>query len=582
MSTKKILSIAAASAIIVTGLNALELSGSNPSGPYVGGQDVNLNQGDSELNITDVGAVLNANGERPTEKELLDAGALLRSKDLRGDALIYPFYRDDSGWGTEITVRNTTPNATVAKAVLYRNDDSQEMIDFNIYLSPFDSATFTIKDGKITTSDRSFAGPVTDPGLARKKNNDGTLKEINYAKDIVHMVGSEKAPFAYQIGSDIRNWTNKGYVTIYGMAQHNDGDKIEEFTESDLNYHRTEADPDSHAKLWKDYRQLLDTCRGDWRQSYSLGKFVEGSMMVPSISPNTVLNCAPEGTVSNTYSDVDLHDFTDVAENTLTGTVRLYNEGEGSHQARDLILPATALRNFTSNQMMLWSEGEWAAIQDRRLVVGDNGNSVFNVEGIRIDAKIAFYTKSAYFTFSSDPDKKTENKLIVTQPMKRVLMHLLDSPTDSNYWEHFNDSDRKKNDGTKLKDYCLDYPDKNEEGYYSSEYGGFNINDWVFDNDELLAGNVELVPLAPITSPYTTSVTKYSINCEVAELGDKYFQRDAELVGSDFAYDTDGFAYVNFTRGDQSSGIPAIITQMTGSKVGGVAQTNWIYAPTIK
>ena len=579
MSTKKILSIAAASAIIVTGLNALELSGSNPSGPYIGGQDVNLNQGDSELNITDVGAVLNANEERPTEKELLDAGALLKSKDLRGDALIYPFYRDDKGWGTEITVRNTTPNATVAKAVLYRNDDSLEIIDFNIYLSPFDSATFTIKDGKITTSDRSFAGPVTDPGLARKKNPNGTLKEIVYKKDIVHMVGSDKAPFEYQITSDVPNWTDKGYVIIYGMAQHNDGDNIEDFAEDELNYHRTESDPDAHAKLWKDYRQLLDTCRGDWRKSYALGKFDRGTMRLPSISPNVVPNCAPEGTESNTYSDIDLHDFTDVAENTLTGTVRLYNAGKGKTQARDLILPATALRNFTSNQMMLWSEGEWAAIQDRRLITDATGKSIFNVSGIRIDARTAFYTKSAYFTFSKDPEKKTENKLIVTQPMKRVLMNLLDSPTDSNYWEHFNDQDRGKG-------ICLDYPDNGKDGkprgYYASEYGGFNINDWVFDNDEMLAGNVELVPLAPITSPYTTSLSKYSINCEVAELGDDYFQRDSELIGSDFAHDRDGFAYVNFTRGEQSSGLPAIVTQMTGSKVGGVAQTNWIYAPTIK
>jgi len=581
MLTKKFLSVAAASAIVITSLSALEVGRNyTPKGSYIGGQDVNLDQGDTELNITNTGAVLNASGARPTEQELLNAGALLKSKDLRGDALIYPFYRDDEGWGTEITVRNTTPNATVAKAVLYANTDSLEIIDFNIYLSPFDSATFTIKDGKITTSDRSFAGPVSDPGLARKKNPNGTLKEINYKKDIVHMVGSERAPFPYEIGSDIPGWTDKGYVIIYGLTQHNDGDNITDLSEDELNYHRTDSDPDAHAKLWKDYRQLLDTCRGDWRKSYALGTFARGTMMEAAINPNIVPNCAPESTASNTYSDVDLHDFTDVAGNTLTGTVRIY-KAEGQ-QSRDLVLPATALRNFTSNQMLLWAEGEWAGIQDRRLVSNANGSTVFNAEGIKIDARTAFYTKSTYFTFSKGHE--TENKLIVTQPMKRVLMNLLSAPENSNYWEHFNSQDRAG--------LCLDYPDDGENGkergYYSSEYGGFNIDPWVFDNDEMLASTAELVPLAPITSPYTTSLTKYSINCEVAELGDKYFQRyegDDKNMGIEnkaYNYDKDGFAYVSFTRGEQASGLPAIVTQMTGSKVGGVAQTNWIYAPTIK
>ena len=572
MSTKKFLSIATASAIMLTGLNALELVENQPRGSYFGGQDVNLGSDTNTVSIDDLGDVLNSNGEVPTEKELLDGGALLKSKDLRGDALIYPYYRDNDGWGTEITVRNTTPHATVAKAVLYRNDNSQEIIDFNIYLSPFDSATFTIKDGKITTSDRSFAGPVTDPGYARKVNRKEHTYTIEYKKDIVNMVGSEKAPVPYQIGADIKGWTDKGYVIVYGLTQHNDGDDISGFTEDELNYHRTETDPNAHAKLWKDYRQLLDLdeCRGDWRQSYALGKFVEGSMMLPAISPNVIPNCAPEGTASNTYPNiVDLHDFGDVAENTLTGTVKIY-KADGQ-QSRDLRLPATALRNFTSNQMMLWSEGEWAAIQDRRIVEDKNGRSTFDKTGIRVDAKTAFYTKSAYFTFEKD---SKANKLIITQPMKRVLMHMLSTPTDSLYWEHFNDPSRNGK--------CLTHPDRDKEGYYSNEFGGFNINDWVFDNDEKLAGNVELVPLAPITSPYSTSVTKYSINCEVAELGDEYFQRDTDLIGSEFAHDKDGFAYVNFTRGDQGSGLPAIVTQMTGSKVDHIAQTNWIYAPTIK
>ena len=611
MSTKKILSVAAASAIIITGLSALEIEQVNdgteqPRGGYVGGEDVNL--GDAEdLNISEdyntLGAVLNSNGDLATEAELLSAGALLKSKDLRGDALIYPYFAHKNGWGTEITVRNTTPNATVAKAVIYRNDNSQEMIDFNIYLSPFDSATFTIKDNKITTSDRSFATDVTSPALG-------------HARDNVVMVSSE-----YQINPNNGNngyvdpsgaskeISEKGYVIIYGMTQYNEHDyTVEDFDFTNLAYHSKKHGDNAHADLWKDYRSLLDACRTvyktnaagefildnkgkkiliSWREPYQIGGFEYGSMMNKKgygyRSPNVAPTCSsktfegddlPYGLeyLRNSDTKNDLKYFGDVAENTLTGTVRLYNAGDGKVQARDMRLPATALRNFTSNQMILWTEGEWAGIQDRRLL----SHGKFNKEGIQIDARSAFYTKSAYFTFEKDPtEKKVENKLIVTQPMKRVLTDLLLDKTDSLYWEHFNDTGR--NNGM-----CLSVPDSKKIGFYDATYGGFNIHNWVVDNDELVADDAILTPMAPITSPYTVILAPYSINCEVAELGDEYFQRDELINDTSYNYDKDGFAYVNFTRGGQASGLPAIVTQMTGSKVGGVSQTNWIYAPTIK
>ena len=620
MSTTKILSIAAASAIMITGLSALEIledatgAGFVPKGTYIGGRDVNVGNGSDELNISDqyntLGEVLNSNGDIASYNELLDAGALVKSRDLRGDALVYPFFRHTDGWGTEITVRNTTPRATVAKAVLYRNDNSMEMIDFNIYLSPFDSATFTIKDNKITTSDRSFAGRVTSPALGRKKDKANMVDGSEYVIN-----GWEGNGYITPDGEKSKI-SDKGYVVIYGMTQYDDGSTASDFEFGSLQYHRTKDDLDAHARLWKDYRSLLDACRTvyktkdgkfvtdnegnkiivSWRDSYKYGEFNFGSMDgtnrgVHYRSPNVKPYCAdneyitemlkrdekklPYSLGSLNFELEKLSHFGDVMEDTLTGTVRIYKDEK--EQSRDLRLPATALRNFTSNQMLLWTEGEWAAIQDRRLLPdGDYQDADYNVEGIRIDARSAFYTRGSYFTFEKDPDnKKVQNKLIVTQPMKRTLNSLWRNKADSFYWEHFGDTPREDFN-------CLSKPDINKEGFYSPAQGGFNINNWVVDNDELIADDKEITVMAPITSPYTVVLTPYSINCEVAELGDEYFQRDENIEDKTYSYDKDGFAYVNFTRGGQASGLPAIVTQMTGSKVGGVAQTNWIYAPTIK
>ncbi len=53
----------------------------------------------------------------------------------------------------------------------------------------------------------------------------------------------------------------------------------------------------------------------------------------------------------------------EICPNALLGEVEIsHPEGD----KRNLLLPATALKNFTvDNMIMLWTEGEYAAIQDR-------------------------------------------------------------------------------------------------------------------------------------------------------------------------------------------------------------------------
>jgi len=71
----------------------------------------------------------------------------------KGDVLIFPWYMAlDGGWQTKLTVINTNlTNAVVAKVVIRSFKNSEELLDFFIYLSPSDVWTGVIKRLGTTT-----------------------------------------------------------------------------------------------------------------------------------------------------------------------------------------------------------------------------------------------------------------------------------------------------------------------------------------------------------------------------------------------------------------------------------------------
>ena len=540
MYSKKILSTTAAIAVLSTGLMAFD-SSSNGT----------ISVGSVESGYSTAVPALND---------------LNLSLDQKGDALIFPFYRMDSGWGTEIIVRNTTPKATVAKVVLYSKLVSQELFDFNVYLSPYDAVRFTLKDGKITSSDGSIVLPerAVNPkhGVihdAKSKDKDGNLAALFLHDETTFDVTTDPIDHLAQGGREV------GYAIVYGMTQYDDGDTIENTSEDNslLNYHRSVDNKSMHKELFLDYRRVLDDCRPGWREAYKTTKsrpaFVHGMMsdVITVPAPDTNVGCA--GKSKSVVDDYKLENFGDVAKNTLIGTVRVFkDEGE---QSRDLLLPATALENFTDGNMLLWSEGEYAAIQDRRIIEGGK----YDGTKVRDDAK-TFVVKSAYYTFSKS---SKENKLIITQPMKRILVQLstagVDTDTDGYWMNRANTADRE-------------------------HMGGFKINNNLFDENERIDGESLDITTGTFTSPFDTGVASESTyNDELHELrGLEHEQNTVDedgiaydgIANSDYFGGTNGFIYLTF-KGNEN-GLPAIITQMTGSKVGEIAQTNWIYAPTIK
>ena len=64
--------------------------------------------------------------------------------DNTGEVLIYPFYSADNGNQTYIHVVNTTNLYKAAKVRILEAENSQEVRDFNLYLSPKDHFSFAI------------------------------------------------------------------------------------------------------------------------------------------------------------------------------------------------------------------------------------------------------------------------------------------------------------------------------------------------------------------------------------------------------------------------------------------------------
>jgi len=433
---KKILSMSIAAvmtAITSSGVMAFDTDGSPTAandGPILVQNEPTMAAGYQGNNLPAInGTAANTVNPHPPVQSL----NILRVNDNGlGDALIFPMFKQGEGWGTEIVVRNTNQErAIVAKVAIYASEDSEEMLDFNVYLSAADVVRFKIENGKVTSEDGSIlrVSPMPSSG------SDYVTRD---------KFASKSSPFTRDFN------TEKGYVVVYGMAQAStDQDPSDN---QDMSYHK------QHHILFKNYRRELDACRPGWRNGHQNamvnGTYIRHTLASTNVdnysvaAPNQRTNCnnTGPGTPGNFFGDVGA---------SLTGTVRLYNAING---ARDMVLPATAINNFTDGNKIIYTEGEIASLQDRRIIDGGNGWAKYSEQGIRADAR-AFLVNSASYNFAAD---SLANKLTITQPYKRVLVQL---GNDDGYWQ---DTD--------------------------TNFGGFSYLYNVFDEDEHIDNN-----------PYTNS-----------------------------------------------------------------------------
>ena len=120
--------------------------------------------------------------------------------DNTGQVLLFPFYNADNGNSTNMHIANTTGKAKAVKIRFVEYKNSDEVLDFNLYLSPYDHFAFAVtanpngtgaailtRDNSCTVPALGSANPPFD-GTATA-NDDGSTTRIQpfvnyqYAKD---------------------------------------------------------------------------------------------------------------------------------------------------------------------------------------------------------------------------------------------------------------------------------------------------------------------------------------------------------------------------------------------------------------
>jgi len=549
MYTKKLLSAAAAVAVLSTGAMAFDYT---LDGEIITDVTTATGKKDSTQGIT---------GKYASYVRGYEADAnLTLSDNNKGDALIYPAFKAGDGWSSKLAVRNAENNATVCKVVLYAADNSRELMDFDIYLSPYDVFTFNIdENGDVSTSDGSFA--LVDPTLRTDKYKFvDHNKETQKIGNIRTRAGNEKV--------------NSGYAIIYAMVEAKN-DAPNEMRDGHGAYHG------KHGKLFEDFRKVVDICRdvdnnisttASWRTvlgsnsaNVQNGTATTTNVVAPDVNSSctSLSELVNRNDNNNSLKVVNSMDsnFTSPQGDLIFGDITI---SKADSEPRDLLINATALDNYTTdNQMMLWVPGEYAAIQDRRITTGANGVvtntggfadsnrtgfSDYNLTGIIADAK-TFVVNQAYYTFDANK-LKGANTLLLTQPMKRALVMAGDT---TGYWTAA---------GT-------------DKIAYKNSWGAFSTTSYYYNENENL--DEAATTLAVVTSPVSGDpADAYKNELQVindperTETSSEMFKTSGEA----------GFAIMNL--GNSGTGIPAIVTQMVGSVVGGKAQTNWIYSTTDK
>ena len=129
--------------------------------------------------------------------------------DGTGQYLIYPIYTADAGNETYIHVVNTTDYAKAVKVRILEAENSYEVRDFNVYLSPYDHFSFAISldaetgGGRLDTGDNS----CTVPSLANG---------VNFTTALFDAVDADGNPLETNVSQER---TLNGHVEIIEMGQ---------------------------------------------------------------------------------------------------------------------------------------------------------------------------------------------------------------------------------------------------------------------------------------------------------------------------------------------------------------------------
>ena len=161
-----------------------------------------------------------------------------------GEALIFPFYSAQNGNDTLISIVNTTAATKAVKVRIIESQESEEVLDFNLYMSPQDHFSFAITadgDGaKLVTADTSCTVPAITGG----------------EQAFTDLLLLEAAADPAQVLGDAASREQIGYIEVIEMGQVVDVDLVTAITHVD----GVPADCSVVVDAWS----IVDDVEGAW------------------------------------------------------------------------------------------------------------------------------------------------------------------------------------------------------------------------------------------------------------------------------------------------------------------------------
>lgn len=142
------------------------------------------------------------------------AGAVNLSTDGTGSVLIYPYYTVNANNVTLLTVVNTTDEGKAVKVRFLEGRNSREVLDFNLYMSPFD--TWTAAVYATGASPAAAAVKTTDQSCTVPSN---TLLQAGVTfRNNAFTGGADYVGGNNDTGPDTLDRTREGYIEMIEMG----------------------------------------------------------------------------------------------------------------------------------------------------------------------------------------------------------------------------------------------------------------------------------------------------------------------------------------------------------------------------
>ncbi len=132
-----------------------------------------------------------------------------------GEVLIYPYYTVNNGINTLYSVVNTTADAKAVKVRFLEGENTVEVLDFNVYMSPFDVWT-----GGLVATDSTVPGNVGQPSAYHTTSDTSCAPYLDKARQefLPFAIDASQAPFS-GINSSLQRGTD-GHIEVLEMAVH--------------------------------------------------------------------------------------------------------------------------------------------------------------------------------------------------------------------------------------------------------------------------------------------------------------------------------------------------------------------------